>query len=231
MPDLTDSDLLSLFEPLRVADVRDAMDALGYPFTGSMSSSIRPLWRTRVTGIARTARYLPYRGKTPTQLSPEDYGRWSGEYYGKVCTYPWVEAIRPGEVMVIDQSGVDAGLIGSENSLACLRRGLRGFITNSSFRDTDELILQKVPAWLVFTSQKMVQGRIQFDATQVPVAVGGVTVFPGDVIVADGDGVIAVPREAATEVANLARLENQRDRQARRKHYDALGLPPDDTVA
>lgn len=223
--------LLHLFDGLRVADVRDAMDALGYPGVGSVSPQIRPLWRTRIVGIARTARYLPYRGRTPTQLSPDEYARWSGEYYGKVCTYPWVQAIEPGDVMVIDQSGVDAGLIGSENSLACLRRGLRGFVTNSSFRDTDEMILQKVPAWLAFTSQKMVQGRIQFDATQVPVAVGGVTVVPGDVVVADGDGVIVVPREIAPEVAALAREENQRDRQARKRHYDALGLPPDDTVS
>lgn len=226
----TTGELLALFEGLRVADVRDGMDVLGYHHYGSVSPSIRPLWRTAVVGIARTARYLPYRGTTPTNLSPEEYAKWSGNYYGKVCTYPWVAEIQPGEVMVIDQSGVDAGLIGSENSLACVRKGLRGFVTNSSFRDTDEMILQKVPAWLAFTSQKMVQGRIQFDGMQVAVAVGGVTVCPGDVVAADGDGVIVVPREIAAEVAEHARAENKRDRQARRKHYEALGIAPDHTV-
>jgi regulator of RNase E activity RraA len=224
------SPLLSLYDGLRVADIRDGMDVLGYHHYGSVAPAIRPLWRTAIIGIARTARYLPFRGKTPSNLSPDEYARWSGNYYGTICTYPWVSEIQPGEIMVIDQSGVDAGLVGSENSLAAMRRGLRGFVTNSSFRDTDELVLQKVPAWMAFTSQKMVQGRIQFDATQVPVAIGGVTVCPGDVVAADGDGVIVVPHDIAAEVAEHARAENKRDRIARRKHYEALGLKPDTTV-
>lgn len=224
------SPLLSLYDGLRVADIRDGLDVLGYHHYGSVSPSIRPLWRTAIVGIARTARYLPFRGTTPTNLSPAEYAKWSGNYYGTICTYPWVAEIQSGEIMVIDQSGVDAGLVGSENSLAAMRRGLRGFVTNSSFRDTDELILQKVPAWMAFTSQKMVQGRIQFDATQVPIAVGGVTVCPGDIVAADGDGVIVVPQSIAADVSEHARAENKRDRIARRNHYAALGLKPDNTV-
>ena len=97
-------------------------------------------------------------------------------------------------------------------------------------RDTDELIVQKVPFWSKFISQKMVQGRLQFDAMNVPVSVGGVTVNPGDVVVADGDGVIVAPREMARDVAKYARQELEKDKRARRRLYDELGMELDETV-
>jgi regulator of RNase E activity RraA len=56
------------------------------------------------------------------------------------------------------------------------------------------------------------------------------TVFPGDVIVADGDGVIVVPRARAEEVASYARRILDEDKSARRKLYEKLGLPLDDSV-
>jgi regulator of RNase E activity RraA len=80
-------------------------------------------------------------------------------------------------------------------------------------------------------SQSMVQGRLQFDAINIPVAVGGVQVRPGDVIVADGDGVIAVPQEIALDVAREAHAEKKRDMKNRRKLYELLGRKPDHTVA
>lgn len=58
-------ELLKLFEPLRVADVRDGMDWMGYHHYGTMDYKIRPLYRTKAVGIARTARYLPYEGPDP----------------------------------------------------------------------------------------------------------------------------------------------------------------------
>ena len=73
-------------------------------------------------GIARTARYLPFPGRIP-ELDPEEYAAWSGRYYGEVCRYPWVESIEDGDFVVIDQSGLSVGLMGSENTLNCLRRG------------------------------------------------------------------------------------------------------------
>jgi regulator of RNase E activity RraA len=80
-------------------------------------------------------------------------------------------------------------------------------------------------------SKAMVQGRLQFDSMDVPVAVGGITVKPGDVIVADGDGVVCVPRAVAADVAKFAHEENERDRKARRAHYEQLGREADETVA
>ena len=222
-------ELLELYQGLRVADVRDGMDWNMMHHYGSMSPDIRPLFRTRAYGIARTARYLPFQGPVP-KLTPEEYTEWSGWYYSEVCTYPWMDDVEEGDFIVIDQSGVDVGLMGSSNGLGGIKRGVRGYVSNGSARDTDELILQQVPFWFKFTSQKMDQGRIQFDAKDIPVAVGGVAVYPGDVVMADGDGVIVVPRKIAREVAKYARRELEHDKVDRRKLYEELGMELDETV-
>lgn len=221
--------ILERYRDLRVADVRDGMDWCGMMHYGSMSPDIRPLWRTRLVGIARTARYLPFQGPVPHKTG-EDYTEWSGWYYGNVCTYPWEADIIPGDVIVIDQSSVNVGLMGSNNTLAGIQRGARGYISSGGVRDTDEIIGQKIPFWSKLVSQPMVQGRVQFDAKDVPVAVGGVVVYPGDVIVADGDGVVVVPRKLAFDVAEYAHRELRADKIARRQRYEALGMELDDTV-
>jgi regulator of RNase E activity RraA len=222
-------ELLDLYKDLRVADVRDGMDWMMLHTIGSMSPDIRPLYRTRAYGIARTARYLPYQGSVPT-MTPEEYTAWSGWYYGNVCIYPWVNEIVSGDFVVIDQSGVNAGLMGSNNGLECKRNGAHGLVSSGGVRDTDELILQQVPFWSRMISQGMVQGRLQFDAKDIPVYVGGVLVSPGDMVVADGDGVIVVPRASARNVARYAHRELSNDKAARRDLYEKLGMELDDTV-
>jgi regulator of RNase E activity RraA len=141
-----------------------------------------------------------------------------------------MKGIQPGDFCVIDQSGVDVGLMGSNNSLAGVRDGAVAYVTNGGMRDTDELILQEIPFWSKMISQSMVQGRLRFDAMDVPVSVGGVQVNPGDVVVADGDGVIVVPRAMAVDVARYAHQELANDKVGRRKLYEALGRELDDTV-
>jgi 4-hydroxy-4-methyl-2-oxoglutarate aldolase len=222
-------ELLELYKDLRVADVRDGMDWNMMHHYGSMSPAIRPLWRTRAVGIARTARYLPYEESIPT-MTPEEYSKWSSWYYRNVCTYPWMQTIEPGDFIVIDQSGVDVGLMGSNNSLGGVRNGATGYVTNGGVRDTDELIVEEVPFWSPFVSQGMVQGRLRFDAMDIPVSVGGAHVHPGDIVVADGDGVIVVPRKMAIEVARYAHQELANDKVGRRKLYEELGMELDDTV-
>ena len=221
--------LLALYGDLRVADVRDGMDWLMLHGQGSMTVDIRPLYRTRACGIARTARYLPFSGSI-AKMTPDEYTQWSSWYYQSVCTYPWISEIQPGDFVVIDQSGVNAGLMGSNNAMAGAKNGARGYVTNGGMRDTDELILEKIPFWSKFISQGMVQGRLQYEGKDIPVNVGGVIVYPGDIVVADGDGVIVVPQDAAIEVAEYAHHELANDKVSRRKLYQDLGLPPDDSV-
>lgn len=223
-------ELLELYKDLRVADVRDGMDWVGYHNFGSVDPAVRPLFRTHSVGIARTVRYLPYEGPYP-EAKGEAYTQWQGWYYNNVCTYPWATEIEEGDFMAIDVSGCNVGLMGSENTLGALLRGCRGFVINGSgIRDTDEVILQKIPIWSHFISPSMVQCKIQFDQKDVPVNIGGVIVSPGDVIVADGDGVIVVPRKVAKEVAKYAKNILVSDKDARKNLYQKLNWELDETV-
>nr|MDO8117629.1 RraA family protein [Candidatus Sigynarchaeota archaeon] len=75
MDENTRKELLAAYEDLRVADVRDGMDTLMMHGFGSMDPSIRPLFRTRAFGIAKTARYVPFKGPIPHN-DPEGYKVW-----------------------------------------------------------------------------------------------------------------------------------------------------------
>ena len=223
-------ELLTLYRDLRVCDVRDGMDALGYFHYGSLDSSIRPLWRTRAFGIAKTVRYLPYRGPVPQMSAREYRDEWTPMYYEKICPYPWTNEIEEGDFIVLDLSGLNVGLIGSCNGLSIFADGARGFVINGRVRDTDELIFEHVPVWSNNIGQTMVQARLQYDAHNIPISVGGVQVRPGDMVVADGDGVIIIPREIARGVATWAHEEHERDKKDRREQYIKVGLEFDETL-
>lgn len=223
-------ELIELFAGLRVTDVRDGMDWMGYHFYGSVSHEIKPLFRASAIGIARTARYVPFEGPLP-RIEPERYADWSAHYYAEVCTYPWGEEIQKGDFICIDVAGLDVGLIGSNNSLDYKKRGAVGYLLNGGgIRDTDEVVLQGIPVWSKFISQPMDQARIRYADKDVPIAIGGVAVYPGDLVVADGDGAIVVPRKVARDVAKWARKESLSDKASRRKLYQDLGMELDDTV-
>jgi 4-hydroxy-4-methyl-2-oxoglutarate aldolase len=222
-------EILDLYKDLRVADVRDGLDWNMMHFYGTMTSDIKPLYRTRAIGIARTVRYLPFQGGIP-HMSSEEYTKWSAMYYKEINPFSYTEDIEPGDFIVIDQSGLDVGLIGSNSGLNGIRKGAVAYVCNGGVRDTDELVLEKVPFWCKMSSQPMVQARMMYDAKNVPVCVGGVTVKTGDVVVADGDGVVVVPRAMARQVANYALQELKKDKVGRRKLYEALGMKLDETV-
>jgi regulator of RNase E activity RraA len=223
-------ELIELFKGLRVADARDGMDWMGYHHYGTVHHSIRPLYRTNAVGVARTARYLPYEGPAP-HMSGEAYTEWARWYYGNVCTDPWSKEIEPGDFICLDICGLDVGLLGSNNTLAGKKLGAAGYLTNGGgIRDTDECIRQQIPVWSKFISQPMDQARIRYLEKDTPVAIGGVAIYPGDVIVADGDGVVAVPRKIAADVAKYAWQEAFGDRKARKSMYIELGMPLDETV-
>jgi 4-hydroxy-4-methyl-2-oxoglutarate aldolase len=221
--------ILEAYKGLRVADVRDGMDCLLMHCQGSMSPDIRPLKRLRAFGISKTCRYIPYTGQIP-HVNEKEYLKWSDAYYQNINPYPWIDEIQEGDFIVIDQSGMNVGLMGSENTLACLRKGANGFVTNGGVRDTDEIILQNIPFWSRTIGQTMVQGRLQYESHNIPVLVGGVFIHPGDIVVADGDGVVVVPQRIALNVAQIASEEHERDRKRRGNHYRALGWKMNDTV-
>lgn len=222
-------EILNLCKNLRVADVRDGMDWMGYHHYGSMSHKMRPLWRTRAMGFAKTARYIPYDRPRPN-VTGDEYTEWSNWYYGNVCIYPWMQELQKYDFPVIDMSNLRVGLMGSNNTMEGLLAGAVGYIAYGGVRDTDEVILQKIPFWSTKVAQPMDQARIQYESHNTKINCDGVCVSPGDFVVADGDGVVVVPADLIHDVARWASREMNADRTARRKLYGALGLPLDETV-
>jgi regulator of RNase E activity RraA len=232
-----DRELLELFAGLRVADVSDGMDAVGLQNVGLMDPGIHPLWKDtegfshRFVGIAVTARYVPTNRPPAGRRSSEDFDAWVGQWYTELSPEPFDVLLREGSVLVLDDAGSnDVGSIGSYNILAWKRRGMVGVVTNATARDTDEIETEGVPLYFRGVGRGIRPGRNQIESVNRPVVCGGVLVVPGDVVVADGDGVVVVPREQAVAVARYARAILEADKAGRRELYRELGLPDDPSI-
>ena len=223
--------ILEKFKDLRVADVCDGMDWMGLMDIGLVSREIKPITMgVKACGVALTARYIPTQRTIPT-MSPEEYTEFVRDWYANVCTYkPVMDLIKPGNILVVDASGLEVGLWGSNNSLGAIARGATGIIVDGGCRDTYEVKLQKVPVYARHVARTMVQGRLEFESVNQPIMCGEVKVRPGDIVVADDDGVIVVPQEQAEDVAREALHELENDKIGRRKLYGKVGLELDETV-
>jgi 4-hydroxy-4-methyl-2-oxoglutarate aldolase len=232
-----DEQILKLFKGLRVADVSDGMDKVGLTNTGLMSPEIHAAWKDtthfkhRFIGIAVTARYVPTNKARPPAMSTENFDMWVGQWYSKLSPEPFVPLIRKGTALVIDDAPEsDVGSIGSNNIMGWHLKGCVGVVTNATARDTDEVATEKIPLYFRKVGRGIRPGRNEIESVNRPIVCGGVLVEPGDVIVADGDGVIVVPRAKAKEVAEYAQAILDGDKAGRRQLYKKLGLPPDDSV-
>ena len=111
---------------------------------------------------------------------------------------------KPGDVLVIDGKGDQTcALMGAIMTNQCIAMGLAGIVVDAAIRDAEELIALGFPVFSVGTNPngptKLVPGRVNW-----PVSVGGVTVHPGDLIVGDADGVVAIERENVAALLPLA---------------------------
>lgn len=231
-----DRDVLAAFAGLRVADVSDGLDAVGMMGNMLVDPEIHPLWKDaqnyhhRIIGIAVTARYVPSNEPLPGLLPEAEFDTWVGNFYNQKSSEPFLEILREGSVLVIDDADNDVGSIGSANILMWKRAGAVGVITDSTSRDTDEIITQKIPLYYRGPGRGIRPGRNEIESVNRPIVLGDVQVRPGDVVVADGDGVVVVPREVALKVAAYAHKIIEGDKAARRDLYKSLGLPDDPSV-
>ncbi|MBP8303122.1 MAG: RraA family protein [Phycisphaerae bacterium] len=232
-----DQETLRLFEGLRVADVSDGMDKVGLANRGLMSPEIQAAWKDtqhfthRFIGIAVTARYVPTQRPPAAAMDGKAFDQWVADWYNTLSSEPFVPLIRKGTVVVIDDApDSDVGTIGSNNIMGWRLRGCVGVVTDATARDTDEIAAEKAPLYFKRPGRGIRPGRNEIESVNRPIECGGVLVMPGDVVVADGDGVIVVPRARAKEVADYARATLEGDKAGRRSLYQQLGLPSDDSV-
>ena len=243
--EVSDEVLLELYRGARVTDVVDGLVTVGYMDVGVMDREIAPLWRDvqsmkhRFAGIAVTARYGPtnrpmHPGADLTK--PENYQayrEWRGNWYNEISPEPFAEFIKPGTVIVMDnQDDNDTGSTGSKNILGWQEKGAVGLVAAGGVRDIDEIILQKNPVYMDYNKRGRGEriGRNEIIDVQRPVVVGGVLVHPGDVVVADSDGVVVVPRRVAVRVGQIAYVELVDDMKGRKELYKKTGRTIDETV-
>jgi len=227
-------EIRKLYKYLRVVDVCDAMDGIGYFNIGLMDPQIRPLWLgMKFWGVAFTLRCVPSNKPmwklNSTQEIVDAHRIWFDATGRGALSFN--DQLRPGHVVVTDVGGADqVGLWGSENTLRLVKAGAVGIITNGECRDTAEILLQKTPVVCKRRGRTIIPGRIQGVETQSRIGCGGVQVCPGDIIGCDDDGVVVVPQEVAREVAIHARAVLFSDMKSRRGHYKSLGMNEDESV-
>ncbi len=146
----------------------------------------KPLYQrqARIVGRAFTMRFIPAREDLAT---PE---AWSSPRSTRVA----IEAMPVDSVIVADAMGVtDAGIVGDILCARMAQRGVKALITDGVVRDITGVRATGLPIWAQGTAAPAAVSSLHFVNWNEPVACGGVAVFPGDILVADDDGVVVIP--------------------------------------
>lgn len=140
-----------------------------------------------------------------------------------------LEAIPENSVCVWDTcEDNESAQWGEIMTMASIRQGCRGAIVDGGVRDTNKVLEQNFPVFCKYRSSNGMLGRFRLIGYQIPVVMGNVHVYPGDVVMGDIDGCIAIPREIAYEV--LLRAEQIRDNEVGIKEMVESGMTPSKVV-
>jgi len=219
-----DRDYRGRLEALATSNLSDALDRLGIRL-GAVAGLV-PRWgRTKVVGRAVTIR-MTAAGAAPA------------------VAHLGVDAIaasEPGDVIVVDNRGdLHHNCWGEILAMAALRKGVAGVVVDGAVRDVDACEAFGFAVHARGTVPSTARGRIVQEAWNVPVRLGDAPVRPGDVVVADVNGVVVIPIERLAEVVSaaedilakeMAMVDALRSGESivdvdRRFHYEHMLCPP-----
>lgn len=191
--------LISGFKKHTVASVSDAVDQI-MGKRGFMSHDMRPIVAGQIVGRAITALVKP---ALPDQATPALATKHSVEM---------IDNSNPGEVgVIVMEDGLDIAAIGGLMGTAAKARGMAGMICDGGVRDVAELRALGFSVYARSIIPSTAVGRYASVARNIPVECAGVTVNPGDIIVAGEDGVVVVPQEKAAEILKRAEEIDERE--------------------
>lgn len=140
-----------------------------------------------------------------------------------------LESIPNDSLVVWDTSEDDeSAQWGEIMTMASIRQGCRGAIVDGGVRDTDKVLEQGFKLFCKYRTSNGMLGRFRLIGYQMPITMGKVMVYPGDVVMGDIDGCICIPREIAYEV--LLRAEQIRDNEIEIKNMVNSGMTPTKVV-
>jgi regulator of RNase E activity RraA len=149
----------------------------------------------RLVGPAFTLRFVPAREDLATPAS------WASP----ISTRAAIEAMEEGVIAVADAGGVtDAGIFGDILCARMAKRKVGALITDGVMRDMEGVLATGLPVWCAGAAAPPSVAGLTFVNWQEPIGCGGVAIFPGDTIVADGDGAIVIPQALLAEVTEMA---------------------------
>jgi len=178
------------YRDTEVASVSDAMEQL-YGQQAFMSHDMRPLEKTKFAGPAWTV-----------LMKREDNKEGGGAVQGMLDA---IDAAPAGAVYVMSvENGGDYAGIGGLMATGMKARGLAGAVIDASIRDTPQIKKIQFPVFSRGVVPSTMVGHYRFAGVNVPVTCAGVKVNPGDIVTADEDGVVVVPKARAADVLKKA---------------------------
>ena len=210
---VSDKEICTRYEAVSTAMVNDVLREMGYLYQ-TLPVNILPLKNDmKVAGIVFTIK-----GSKNLDVTNEMEQRAR-----------MLESIHSESVCVWDTSGDDeSAQWGEIMTMASVKQGCRGAIVDGGVRDTNKILEQNFPVFCKYRTSNGMLGRFRMIGYQIPVMIGDVHIYPGDIAFGDIDGCIIIPRNMAYEV--LERAEKIRDNEIEIKNMIESGLKPSKVV-